>query len=386
MTSKVGVAHKISHVLTCAVYLAPPPPTVNPGSAPANTVSPSLSMNCGTKNIIYLITCRKCGIQYVGEKGQSLRKRLNKHRNRLKKSSCQYLYQHFNSDGYTEDDISIVPIEEIKLTPTDKISLSAKRLEKEDFWYRELCTVSPSGLNDNVRKVGNVSKLGPSTVVHALFNRQRRKFKKRREKRHWSKMEREVMFEKVDSLLANYKCIDFCFYVHSLQRKNIKTLLALTESLAAFHDIPSRIFLLVKDLIAFKMKSAVMDDACGGGEKKENRGHMTVLFHNKGIEMIDRQKIVHYKSDRKAMARFLNEPPPLVVGYKYARTISSKIFYQKSVVKQLYLDNGTKDMECSCSLSEFFYEPAEHVVTGDFSIIKDAKLRELVNKVPSYRE
>ena len=30
-----------------------------------NIVSPSLSMNCGTENIIYLITCRKCGIQYV---------------------------------------------------------------------------------------------------------------------------------------------------------------------------------------------------------------------------------------------------------------------------------------------------------------------------------
>ena len=42
-----------------------------------------------------------------------------------------------------------------------------KRLEREDFWYRELCTVYPYGLNDNVRKVGKVSKLGPSRVVHA---------------------------------------------------------------------------------------------------------------------------------------------------------------------------------------------------------------------------
>ena len=65
------------------------------------------------------------------------------HRNRLKKLSCQHLYQHFNSDGHTEDDINIVPIEEIELTPTDKISLSAKRLEREEFWYRELCTVYP---------------------------------------------------------------------------------------------------------------------------------------------------------------------------------------------------------------------------------------------------
>ena len=45
-----------------------------------------------------------------------------------------------------------------------------------------------------------------------------------------------------------------------------------------------------------------------------------------------------------------------IVGYKYTRTISSKIFNQKSVVKQLDLDNGTKDMECSCSSSEFCYD------------------------------
>ena len=53
---------------------------------------------------------------------------------------------------------------------------------------------------------------------------------------------------------------------------------------------------------------------------------MAVLFHNKGIEMIDLPKIVHYKSVRKSVPGFLNEPHPLVVGYKYTKTISSKIF------------------------------------------------------------
>ena len=45
-------------------------------------------------------------------------------------------------------------------------------------------------------------------------------------------------------------------------------------------------------------------------------------------------------------------------------------------------------MECSCSLSEFCYGPAGHdiVITGDLRIIKDGKVRELVNKGPSYRE
>ena len=71
---------------------------------------------------------------------------------------------------------------------------------------------------------------------------------------------------------------------------------------------------------------------------------MTVLFHNKGIEMIDLPKIVHYKSVRKAVPSFLNEPPPPVVGYKYTKTISSKNFNQKSLGKELDLDNGTKDI------------------------------------------
>ena len=42
---------------------------------------------------------------------------------------------------------------------------------------------------------------------------------------------------------------------------------------------------------------------------------MTVLFYNKGIEMIDLPKIVHYKSVTKAVPSFLNEVPPPVVGY-----------------------------------------------------------------------
>ena len=41
-------------------------------------------MNCGTKNVIYLISCRKCAVQYVGETSQTLRCRFNNHRSRLK--------------------------------------------------------------------------------------------------------------------------------------------------------------------------------------------------------------------------------------------------------------------------------------------------------------
>ena len=38
----------------------------------------------------------------------------------------------------------------------------------------------PYGLNDNVRGVGNVSKSDESLIVYTLFNKQKRKFRKRR--------------------------------------------------------------------------------------------------------------------------------------------------------------------------------------------------------------
>ena len=70
---------------------------------------------------------------YVGETSQTLRKRLNNHRNRLKQLCGLYLYQHFNSDGHTIDDLNIMPIEEVTLTPTDKIKFEFKENRKGSF-------------------------------------------------------------------------------------------------------------------------------------------------------------------------------------------------------------------------------------------------------------
>ena len=36
-------------------------------------------MNCATENVIYLISCKKCGIQYIGETSQKLKNRMNNH-------------------------------------------------------------------------------------------------------------------------------------------------------------------------------------------------------------------------------------------------------------------------------------------------------------------
>ena len=109
----------------------------------------SSSMNCATHNVIYLISCKKCDVQYVGETNQTLRKRLNGHRTHLRKLTNLYnsIYKHFTSDGHSEDDISIMPIEEIASNGANSKEM---RLDREEYWCRELCTIYPYGLNDNV--------------------------------------------------------------------------------------------------------------------------------------------------------------------------------------------------------------------------------------------
>ena len=117
--------------------------------------SPSECMDCSTKNVIYLISCRKCGVQYVGKTCQTLRSRFNNHRARLKQMCDIFLYNHFNSDNQSIEDINIMPIEEVTVEPEDQMTLADNLSAREEFWYRELCSVYPYGLNDNVYKVGN---------------------------------------------------------------------------------------------------------------------------------------------------------------------------------------------------------------------------------------
>ena len=40
----------------------------------------TISLNCHTSNVIYLITCEQCFLQYVGETVQKLNERFNLHK------------------------------------------------------------------------------------------------------------------------------------------------------------------------------------------------------------------------------------------------------------------------------------------------------------------
>ena len=102
--------------------------------------------DCSTSNVIYLITCKKCNMQYVGQTGQQVSRRMNNHRfdiNSFTDAAFSTLVAtHFNEDDHSLDDFSFMPI--------DVINNGMDRLLKETYWIHKLGTVFPQGLNSKL--------------------------------------------------------------------------------------------------------------------------------------------------------------------------------------------------------------------------------------------
>ena len=99
--------------------------------------------SCKSSNIIYLITCRRCGQQYVGETGQLLHRRINGHRYNIvhRRTEDSPVAEHFTGDGHTQADMFVMAI--------DQLHSHDPCLRKiwESRWIRSLGTSHPSGMN-----------------------------------------------------------------------------------------------------------------------------------------------------------------------------------------------------------------------------------------------
>lgn len=95
----------------------------------------------------------------------------------------------------------------------------------------------------------------------------------------------------------------------------------------------------------------------------------------RGIGIISKH---HGRYVRDAIPQFIT------TGYLLCLVINiaGRIFNQKKVVEELDIDRGTKDINCDCGNSKFCYEPVGHHLT----IVRDAKLRSLIEGGPSFTE
>ena len=97
--------------------------------------------NCNTTGVIYVITCRHCKKQYVGESGRRLRDRIGEHIHSVEMNE-KTIGNHYHCPGHGLPDLKVQVIE--RVSPNNK----QYRLEREDLWIRTLQTKNPEGLND----------------------------------------------------------------------------------------------------------------------------------------------------------------------------------------------------------------------------------------------
>ena len=95
---------------------------------------------------MYLLTCKVCLKQYVGQTVEKFRLRWNNDKSNDRKyqklESCmqQHPFEHFNSEGRH------CFLDEISITFIDKIDLS-EPLKRENYWRSILKTMTPWDLN-----------------------------------------------------------------------------------------------------------------------------------------------------------------------------------------------------------------------------------------------
>ena len=113
-------------------------------------------MTCTTPWVIYLCRCKVHKKQYIGKSETKLNIRMNNNRNhlRIKDRSCK-LIQHFidSTSCKLEEDLEIMPIEQITMDTTDETTLQKKKQilkTREIFWQKTLKTMIPEGLNKRV--------------------------------------------------------------------------------------------------------------------------------------------------------------------------------------------------------------------------------------------
>ena len=115
-----------------------------------NTYSCKSHINCQSSNIIYLITCRSCGIQYVGQTKNKLLTRFQSHHFDIMHNNDSTVARHFNKcppqnpGKFKGMEISILTF----LHPPPNSKASQELRDKEEKrWIHRLSSVVPRGLN-----------------------------------------------------------------------------------------------------------------------------------------------------------------------------------------------------------------------------------------------
>ena len=342
----------------------------------------SQALDCKATNLIYLISCAKCGQQYVGETKRSLAVRMKEHRkNVMKGEAGTYLVDHFKQSDHSIEDMKFTIIEHFGQTSMTK----QQREEKEDFWIRALVTAYPFGMNDKIRGYGIISK-GLDPVNHPKHPYFCIKFPTRRRDRGKRKRSKKFIDVKkvTDSmtLLQDHVCSAREQYIR-LNRLSIKEIVQLRKQLQnGDYNLCSRNQLIVQAVTASKVGIT-----CKKSSQNLPKLIITAEFKNKAMEAINLPTVFKDHRFMKELGINKTELGDIVIAYTYKLPAGAKIFNHSKTLRNITPADLSEIMDktCTCSSSPFNYKPVGHIISGSIEITKNIMMQKILKLGAKHR-
>ena len=321
-------------------------------------------------------------MQYVGQTGRSLRKRFSEHDYQCRrKKTRNFLYNHFRKTGHDFKNVTIQPVEHLTFTDDTTKGFKAKaRFMAELNWIRNLQTPFPLGLNDNIYQCGNISK-DPSIDIFKIFSIRKRKTRSHGKRKNGNIKRRSRVRMSISHLnnvrlsLGKHKMLSL---LSSLSLTSLKEIDDQADKIILSTDPLIRTACLIQSYTQHVLRPHIDKIS------EHQRFFLKIQFINKGIDFIDIQSIFKDKNVLDAIPKYFKNIEPPIICYKYNKPVRSMIFNYNKIVADLHIDDNTPD-SCECATSKYCYNPAGHIITGNFDIIKDKRLRTLLSKGPKYR-
>jgi len=309
-------------------------------------------LNCASNNVIYLVSCRRCGIQYVSETGLELHKRMNGHRYTIRNKKMTLLAEHFSGDGGCNiSHFTVQPIEKIE---TNDENVKSARLKREAFWIKELRTLTPYGLNDRLDSY-NWRFRTRYDIAGKVFNNLRTKrgargggTQKRLKKRLNEVFDSDSFLNDLKSKFMNLQNWRFLAR-KTINSLNLKTIRNLSWIFSEHYynvqsSFPREVTNLVLDLINYRVYLHKKDTS-----KTMNQNFVKIFFQNHMVENVDLPSIFRKHLDLIPSSFKSRDSPTLI--YSRSKTIGSTIFNYKDVVQSVITKDWKQDNVCTHCLA-----------------------------------
>ena len=382
-------------------------------------------VSCASTNLIYLLQCRYCKLQYVGQTCQTLRERIGGHRSgvcndqeskifyeHFTKTKCQgfgftvQIIQKLKGNGRISNFSGVVPKTSVAGVPKKgamDVACTAQREKCETGWMVELRSVYPYGLNDRCkgkdwRERAQGELVGATLfkkVGHFISNKTRGK-----------RVAKSGILPEAGLAMIHDSCECYdpdsiscasCvlngarILVNSIKKSQGKILGALISDLIfkgeGKNNFHMQYYDAILDMINSKFSKGSHQQSASNSKSKP-KVIFPIFFKCKLIQDLGLSRMFREDVLLEALPNNLSVKSPTIV-YKLGKTIRGKLFNYRQALANLDVDDFIAhydNLQCNCENSKFTDPHHKHVITGDLSIIEHDLLRKLMQQGPNFRE